>query len=295
MIGNVRNIRQGDFVPTTYWLSLIILPSGTLFLLLTTFTLEGVSPAVIFISILFVLIINFSIFYLYDEMSRIFKEEQKKRLVEQQNKYYEKQLEMMRTSMKAIRTIRHDLRNHMMSLSILVSESRNDDAIEYLSQIIEVQKEKENQYETGNLVVDSILNFKLQTAEKEGIHVYTELRIPEDLNFPSFDMTIVLGNLLDNALQAVRKLEQGRYINLKLKYTKGTLIVKIENPFEGIILRKNGGFRSSKKDKSNHGIGLESVKSVVEKYNGAIEFKYIDNKFHVGVLLFVPPTDSERT
>lgn len=287
IIGSYKNIRQGDIVPNTYWLCILIIPIGTLYLLITTFMVRGLASVTIFMSIAFVLLINFATFYLYDEISRILSEEKDKILMQQQNKYYEKQLELMRESLKSIKTIKHDLKNHMTSLYVLVEEDKKEELLEYLSGVIEVFNNKEGLASTGNTVIDSIINFKLQEAEKEKIAVNIDLNIPKELKIPSFDITIILGNLLDNALNAVKKLEKNRYIDIKIKYTKGRLILKIDNSFDGTIIKEKGKIITSHRDKNNHGLGLESVKTVLEKYNGVIEFKYDSNKFHTALLMFV--------
>jgi sensor histidine kinase YesM len=127
---------------------------------------RGLASVTIFMSIAFVLLINFATFYLYDEISRILSEEKDKILMQQQNKYYEKQLELMRESLKSIKTIKHDLKNHMTSLYVLVEEDKKEELLEYLSGVIEVFNNKEGLASTGNTVIDSIINFKLQEAEK---------------------------------------------------------------------------------------------------------------------------------
>lgn len=287
IIASFKNIRQGDIVPNTYWLCILIIPIGTLYLLITTFMVSGLASATIFVSIALVLIINFATFYLYDEISRILLEEKDKILMQQQNKYYENQLELMKSSLRAIKTIKHDLKNHMISVYTLVEEDKKEELLEYLSGVIKVFNNKEGLASTGNTAIDSIINFKLQELEKEKIAVNIDLNVPRDLNIPSFDIIIILGNLLDNALNAVKKLEKGRYIDIKIRYTKGRLIVKIDNSFDGTIIKEKGTIITSHRDKHNHGIGLESVKAVLEKYNGTIEFKYESNIFHTALLMFV--------
>ena len=287
IIESYQNIRQGDIVPNSYWLCILTIPVGTLYLLITIFTGEGPTITTIFISTTLVLIINFGTFYLYDEISKILSDNIDRVLMQQQNIYYEKQFELMKTSLKATNTIKHDLKNHLTSLYILAEEDKKEELLYHLSDVVEVMNSKKEFASTGNVVIDSIINFKLQEIDKENISVNLDLKIPKELGFPTFDMTVILGNLLDNALNAVKKLEKNRYINIKMKYTKGRLILKIENSFDGIVVKKDGIIDTSQSDKINHGIGLQSVQAVIKKYDGTIEYEYDSNKFHTALLMYV--------
>lgn len=287
LVGSYKNIRQRDIVPNTYWLCIFIVPIGTLYLLITIFMASGLPALTIFVSTTLILLINFATFYLYDEVSRILSEDKDKTLVEQQNRYYGKQLELMRISEKSIKTIKHDLKNHIIALYALAEGDKKEEILEYLSKMLEIFDNNKNFASTGNIVIDSIVNFKLQEAQKDRIKVNVDLNIPSQLKIPSFDIAIILGNLLDNALDAVKKLDQDRYIDMKIKYTKGRLILKIDNSFDGRIIKEKGRIITSHSDENNHGFGLESVKTVLEKYNGFIEFKYDSNIFYTSLLMFV--------
>ena len=93
-ISNYKNIHQGDIVPSIYWLCIVIIPIGTLYMLIRIFMDRNARSASLFISTLIVLIINFATFYLYDELSRILSDKTDKMLMTQQNKYYERQYEL---------------------------------------------------------------------------------------------------------------------------------------------------------------------------------------------------------
>jgi len=285
--GSYKSVKKGNNVPSTYWLCIIIIPVGTLYLLVTIFIENTAKSSTIFIATLLVMLINFATFYLYDQIARILSEQTDKILMKQQNEYYENQLELMTTSLKAIQTIKHDLKNHITCIYILVKDNRKEATLDYLCKVIEVINNEEGFACTGNVVIDSIINFKLQDAKREEIIITADLTIPKKIAIPSFDITIILGNLLDNTLNAVKKLTTNRYINIDMNYTKGRLALEIENSFDGIVIKKDGMIMSSHRDIENHGLGLESVKTVIEKYNGTMEFKYDKNKFCTVLLMDV--------
>ena len=98
---------------------------------------------------------------------------------------------------------------------------------------------------------------------------------------------MILGNLLDNALQAVSLVDKNAFIVLTMHYSKGMLIIKVSNPFKNEVKIIDGTVMTSKSDKKNHGLGLRSVKEVVEKYNGTIEIKTDNNIFTITAVLYV--------
>lgn len=287
IIGRYKNIRKGDVVPNTYWLCIIVLPIGTLYLLISLFMSNELANISIFISTVIVLFINFSTFYLYEDIIKILSDKTDKILLDQQKKYYDKQFELMETSLRANKSIKHDLKNHLTSLYALAGEDKKEELLNYLSQAIDIIDQRQEFSRTGNVCIDSIINFKFQNAKKDNIDINVDLNVPKEIKIPSFDMTVILGNLLDNALNAVKKLENNRFIKIAMKYTKGRLIIKMVNSYNGTIIKKDGEIFTSKDDASNHGFGLKNIKSVLEKYNGMLECEYDESTFHTTILMYV--------
>ena len=193
----------------------------------------------------------------------------------------------MKASLETTKAIRHDLRNHMFSISALVQNDDKEETLSYISDIMEDVGQKQNYASSGNIIIDSIVNFKFQEASRREIKTTQELNIPQKLGIPSFDMTILLGNLLDNAIEAASQVEQNPYINVKLKYDKGRFLLKVDNPYTGEIKEENGRFITAKENQDNHGIGLSSIKKVLPKYNGTMSVDYSRNVFSVTILMYV--------
>lgn len=139
---------------------------------------------------------------------------------------------------------------------------------------------------SGNNTIDSIINFKLNSSKNLNILVSTDILIPEELSLKTFDIAVILGNLLDNAIEAVSNIDD-RWIDIKLKYTKGRLIIEINNSYDGKLKKVDGHFISYKTDKENHGLGLKSVEAALKNYDGAIQILHDSNKFTVKVLLYL--------
>lgn len=134
--------------------------------------------------------------------------------------------------------------------------------------------------------IDSIVNYKFTRAEEIGISVDSEITIPNNLNLNSNDLVAILGNLLDNAIEASSKAEN-KYIKFRTSYDRGTVLIVLTNSYNGELNFEGKSYKTTKEDnKAIHGIGLKSIKSAVEKYNGAMKVTHTDTEFSVRILLF---------
>jgi sensor histidine kinase regulating citrate/malate metabolism len=238
----------------------------------------------VIVSLLFV---NFFVFYLYDNLSVRQEERYEKLRLFQQNTYYQKQFELIKTSLKSTRSFKHDLNNHLAVLKLLVEKNEHNEAMKHIEQMSDAIVTASEYAQSGNIIIDSILNFKLQGAEQHGISASLELNIPEQLSITSYDMSVILGNLLDNAINACSKLEKDKRLDIKIKYKRGRLITKISNTYNGSLNYSGDNLITSDKDKENHGMGIKNIKSVLDKYNGEMEIEHTKDVFTVILLLYL--------
>ena len=144
---------------------------------------------------------------------------------------------------------------------------------------------------SGNLEIDSVLNYMLQKAEKELKTVDIKVMLPEKIRH-SFDINVLLGNLLENAIEAAGKTEN-KYLSIYITLKRGILKVKIENSFEpscilwGEQQRKDMILKTTKPFTDRHGIGLKNVKKIVEKYNGTMAVTTQDGISCVNLILYI--------
>jgi two-component system sensor histidine kinase AgrC len=140
---------------------------------------------------------------------------------------------------------------------------------------------------TGNIVIDSLVEYWKRTAEKEEIEFQVELSIPMEMQFKGADISLILGNLLENAVEGAEKAEQRKYIKLSVKYDRKNLLIAVENSYGGKLKRVKGELRTTKVDTANHGIGLASVRRVARKYQGIVLIDDTASKcFLVRVVLY---------
>ena len=287
MMNGFKYIKEGNKLPKVYWLSLFLIPTASLFMLFAIFQSSGLNIAKTTISILSVLIINFSVFYLFDKMSHLYQEMQEKKFIEQQNSYYENQILIINEAQEASRLLRHDMKNHLQAIYLDLKSGNGIEAQKHITELVDACGNTHYIINTGYPTIDSLVNYKLQSAKKLGVNINTSIEIPFGLEFSSFDFTVILGNLLDNAVQAVSTISDNSFIDFTMRYTKGMMIIKISNTFNSEFKTENGLVLTSKTDKKTHGFGLKSVNEVVRKYNGTTEIQTDGNIFTITVILYV--------
>lgn len=236
----------------------------------------------VLVAMLFIIII----LYLYASVLNITEQQVKNQIMEREKDYYHNQAEILQNNEDGLRMFRHDLKNKMLVLYELLEKNETNQAKEYLKKLTEKIEKTQNYSQSGNIVIDSVVNYKLSLAEKQGCNITVEISLPSKLMIEDDDLVIVLGNLLDNAIEATKKLATNKYIHLKIKYDRECLIVKIENSFDNQVIIKKGSLQTTKENQSLHGIGLRSVQKIINQYNGELNIKYKENIFLVIVMLY---------
>ena len=230
-------------------------------------------------------IVSFKLYAMYQEKKKI---EVQRQEYAYQLEAYDRQADEKRGKEREFRKMKHDMKNNMIYLQELLN-SDPEKAKEYLEEYIGEAFSGKNEFaKSGNLAIDAILNYKYVNAAEKGIRMESEIKIPDALPYKSSDLCIVLGNLLDNAIEATEKLEdeEEKQIFIKLIYQKKRLLIEIRNPYRGSLKKgRSGDYLSGKKDQENHGIGLKSVRKVVEKYDGTLDIHTENQQFQITIIL----------
>lgn len=282
-----KNVKNDNALPKSFWSVLLIIPILSLFVLAMFFQSEGLSVYEVGSSVAAILIVNFTIFFLFDRIEKLYREKQESILIGQQNEYYVNQLTVIEDLYETAKKLRHDIKNHLLTLFSYIENNSNAEAKKYISDIINIYQSKAEIVHTGYPEIDSLLNFKLQPAVEEGINVNVRVSLPSGLIFSFFDLTVILGNLIDNALEAVSLITENRFIDFRMSCSKGMMIIKISNPYKNAVIKENSKIVTSKMDKTNHGIGLRSVNETLEKYNGMMEIETEENIFTITAALYL--------
>ncbi len=285
ILTNMKNIKNDIPVPDFYWFSTIFVFSASLYIFINFFVYGRFSQFQMIIMTICILGINFAILFLYDTLYSSFSAKTEKMLLEQQNKAYEKQLDLIRQSLDSVKIVRHDIKNHMIALKNLNSDKKNAKFDEYVDSIISSVNSNTIYSNSENLIIDSILNYKLQTIADMDIELNVDVTIPKKLDVSDYDMTIILGNLMDNAITALKKCEGKKHFSIKINYSRGNIIITLNNSYNGEIKEKNGILLTLKNDEKNHGMGLKSAEEAVNRNNGYMKIYYDDKNFKTTVIL----------
>ena len=232
-----------------------------------------------------------ALIYFWQRYRILLAERQKHFVEEQQVKAMKKRLDEAENFYGSIRKVRHEMKNHMVNIKGLVGAGEYGEIEDYIRRMDETMQELEYKYVTGNAVTDVIINDKCRRAEKAGIRFDADFRYGGEI--PMFDMGIILNNLLDDAIEACEKLETGKgFVRLSLKRKKQFLILCVENSFGGAVpISKGSPLPPTTKQSilpgiiTEHGIGLENVRDIAERYFGGVNIKVKGDVFHVTVML----------
>ena len=232
-----------------------------------------------------ILLINFLSFYLYNLLKDNLYRKWENEILKQEAQSYANQLEMTLQAENKIKIMRHDMRHHIMELQILAEKGQTKDIQKYLDQMTDFIKMPKEIVESGNIKTDCLINFFLQKAKENLNEVKIDVSLPEEIKH-SFDLNIVLGNLLENAIEASRKSEK-KLLIISLYHDAGILKIKVRNSFSGAIMKGRSGFITNKEHKEEHGIGLKSVRKIVENYDGILETRTEGQYFEVKVIMYL--------
>lgn len=225
--------------------------------------------------------------YLQDRLAELFASKAQARLIEQEKIYYQREAAIIRQKQELQRQFRHDLKNRLQVIKQIAEHGDLAELKDYLWEIETKHKEQEVFSCTGDLIIDSIINSKLQDAVEKGIQVEASVTLPAAVKVKTDDMVVILGDLLDNAIEACERTDTARYIKLSMGYEKSCIILHIQNSFDQVTEEEQGELVTRKKDKALHGLGLKSVKNTVKRYDGIMEVTSEGRDFSVDIILYV--------
>ena len=213
-----------------------------------------------------------------DTLSDNYEKEMLLQEAEAKEQYYQE----VEQSNREVRKIKHDLKN--MLLAICGKAKEQNEVSEEIYKIMKELDQSDKKIFTSNVVINTIMNHKISQAKQLEIKTDVNIKVSKAVSLNYKDAGILLGNILDNAMEACEKIrKEKRWIKIDMFHQKNTLFIKVCNSKTKEPVNIN---KSSKRDVHNHGIGVSSIKSIVNKYDGYIEFADKGEKFEVDVSLY---------
>ena len=204
--------------------------------------------------------------------------------LEMQSRYYAQ----MGAHQKEIQAIRHDIQNHMLCIKSMIEKGSYGAAYEYASGLYSRIVSARHHKFCENSIADILLSAKYDEIRSAGITLNTHIELPASLPLDDLDLCILLGNLLDNAIEACRRIDgekASRTISIRGGLKGTNLLLSVRNSYNGVLRRNRGRYESLKKNRKVSGLGLFNVRDVVERHHGTLDIQHDSSIFSVSVLL----------
>lgn len=276
-----------------YFLIILLIPIGSIYIMHHIFLIAAAHSEYVMFSAsasFLLLAVNYVIFEVYDWISRDAELREQNRLYAQQLELCSQQAEERENLYLEIRRIRHDLKKHLSGLLSMVQTGQINDAQKYIMKLLDVGvgDRPEEVSHSGNIIVDSLINNAYTLAQKDNIRFNINVMLPATIPFENGHLAVILGNLMENALEACKELpEEQRFISLDISYAKEVLQISIKNSYQK--KRKKdiiGRYLTTKNDTIYHGLGLSSINHAIANYQGQMEIVDENNEFQVTVVMY---------
>ena len=210
-------------------------------------------------------------YFVVQQMSKDNQTKLEYELMKEKEKYSKESMEIIKRSNEELREFKHDLKNYLLPLQEAMETMPQSEMAKVWEKINQKIEDVQTLIQTGNSYVDSMINTKITLARSEKVDVkctiLSKMEGIDDLEFCS-----VFGNLMDNAIEAERKVTEKKEIIIFVEEKMGYLRLEIQNKIEKSVLNENSSLNTTKKDTSSHGIGHKSVKRTMQKVGGALKY-----------------------
>lgn len=284
-----RKVKGGNSeLPVIYWLTFLFITMKDILWILILLDSQVEISFYYWAAFIPILPISYILFYYTRKaIENMVRTQVKSRLLDEKNKYFEQQLVAMKQMLELQKTVRHDLKNKLSPLVYLAENGKTAELVKQVQELGSLNVLGKIYAESGNVTIDYIINQNLQVLASKGVKISCEINVPNDIDIVPFDLSTILGNLIDNAAEALDYVKDEKWIVLKVSYQVGFLIIHVTNSFDGIVRLDNNKIISRKKDIKNHGLGLNSITTTAEEYSGEVTIKYDEKQFDVIVKLLV--------
>ena len=231
------------------------------------------APLITVVAVSF-LIMSLMVINFFTEICSAYKREKQIYTLRSDYSAVKEQLAVQFQTSKRLKKIRHDIKNHLISAAMLIENGESDKARELLSEISENADKLQPVLSetTGNSLIDAIVAYKSAVCESKDLKFTYSLELLPEIKTPLSDISSVLSNLLDNAIEAAEKAETGT-ISLRVFAYKNYITIIVKNTFSQVYRQDTGRLYSKKNDSDSHGLGIEIISEICEKNGGVYKYK----------------------
>ncbi len=232
--------------------------------------------------------------FVFDRSMRSTEMKHEVELLNKQLAFQEDSIHELKDNHLEIRKIWHDVSNNLNNIAILTRNGKLEESTEMIERYTKTINDIRIKINSGNVFVDALISKKLRTCRENNITLQYNILLPEKVLVDDVDLTIILENGLNNAIEAcLKEPEDQREISLNMKILKGYIFIIIENKTSAILKIDDGKIQTSKKDKTRHGLGLQNVRSIVTRYDGNFSVRCLQGLFTFDVVLKNMPIKHE--
>ncbi|MDE6592664.1 MAG: GHKL domain-containing protein [Oscillospiraceae bacterium] len=205
-------------------------------------------------------------------LNKLFGYDMAEDIIKKEIEHYRSMAEQFRNQVN----VRHDMKNHLISLSALAGQNEWEKLSDYLSKLCTEGLTENNAIDTGNSVINAFMNIKRQTAVHKSIKFTCDMNIKQPLAADEYDLCVIFGNILDNAIKAAEDAKDEQFVSVRTEAVKNYLVINVKNSAAELPERF---------DVQNYGTGLMNVRKTVEKGKGIMEIRTTGGCFEISILL----------
>lgn len=232
-----------------------------------------------------IILANIMTYYFFTVMNKEYENTIKAKLLEQQNDALKKSIADKDAFVKEMKAVRHDIKNQLLTIMQYADEGKNNDIKEYVNVLTNNYLPNILNYiNTNNAAFDAVINSKIAVCNQKNIFMEVNIKQDTNISIPPVEIAVLFGNLLDNAIDAAKDTNEKR-ITLDIQKNASYLIIFVSNSIKSSVLKDNKNLETSKPDKELHGIGIKSIKNIIEKHNGMIQFYEEEDEFCCHIMI----------
>jgi hypothetical protein len=238
-------------------------------------------------------VFNILIFFQIDKISEYYRLKKENDDISQYLQLQESEMQQYKKYNEKIQNMSHDLKHEYNLFTILLQEKKYDELEATIASKLNLMEQSKNYISTKDSFLDALVNFKIANAEKSNIQVKTELMISDIVPIEHDKLSVIIGNVFDNAIEHCSKHPAPILITVIIKYIGNVFILEVKNPVDKPVqISENMSVKTSKDDHFHHGFGLRSIISTVHSLNGIFKITCTDTEFTAAVSII---TKEENT